>query len=256
MHPRSEQLKALLVPLFTAIRFLTLLPFSWRVGDDVKYFSASLYYFPAVGLLIGSFGYMLAKLLCVFFPIQIAAVAILFFLACISGCLHLDGAADSADGLLSSRPREQALEIMKDSRTGAMGVIALVFLLLGKYAALSSMNTEVFCLAVFFMPLAGRCAILFAMAIQKYARKEGGLGQLFYSEKIKKPAILALIFLLITLAVFAPEILLILPVALFFTVVLFARWCNAKLGGATGDTLGASCEIAELATSLVFASLL
>jgi adenosylcobinamide-GDP ribazoletransferase len=256
MHPRSEQLKALLVPLFTAIRFLTLLPFSWRVGDDGKYFSASLYYFPAVGLLIGSFGYLLAKLLCVFFPIQIAAVAILFFLACISGCLHLDGAADSADGLLSSRPREQALEIMKDSRTGAMGVIALVFLLLGKYAALSSMNTEVFCLAVFFMPLAGRCAILFAMAIQKYARKEGGLGQLFYSEKIKKPATLALLFLLMTLALFAPEVLLPLLGALLLAVVLFARWCNAKLGGATGDTLGASCEIAELATSLVFASLL
>jgi len=145
---------------------------------------------------------------------------------------------------------------MKDSRTGAMGVIAVVFLVLGKYAALSSMNTELFCLAVLLMPLAGRCVILFAMAVQKYARTEGGLGQLFYTEKIKRPAVVASIILLVTLAIFAPEVLLTLPLVLFLTVVLFARWCNAKLGGATGDTLGASCEISELVTSLVFASLL
>ena len=256
MISRSEWLKSFLFPLYTAIRFLTLLPLSWHAEDDGKYFSASLYYFPAVGLLIGVLGYILAKLLCLFLPIQVASVAVLFFLAFISGCLHLDGAADSADGLLSSRPREQALEIMKDSRAGVMGVIAVVFFLLGKYSALSSMNTEMFCLAVFFMPLAGRCAILFAMAIQNYARPEGGLGQLLYSEKIKKPAALSSVVFLYTLVFFAPKVILILPLALLFTVVAFARWCNAKLGGATGDTLGACCEIGELVTSLVFASLL
>ena len=249
-------MKSYLVPLCTAIRFLTLLPISWRAEEDDKWFGASLYYFPAVGLLIGSLAYIFAQLLCLFLPIQIAAVAVLCFLAFISGCLHLDGAADSADGLFSSRRREQALEIMKDSRTGAMGVIAVVFLLLGKYAALSSMNPQMFCLSVFFMPLAGRCIILLAMSIQKYARPEGGLAQLFYSEKIKKAALLSSAIFLIILAVFAPEALLILPLALILTVVAFARWCNAKLGGATGDTLGASCEIGELVTSLVFASLL
>jgi adenosylcobinamide-GDP ribazoletransferase len=249
-------LKSFLIPLSTAIRFLTLLPLSWRVKDDEKNFSTSLYYFPVVGLMIGSSAYILAILLCAFLPIQVATVVLLFFLAFISGCLHLDGAADSADGLLSSRPREKALVIMKDSRTGAMGVIAIVFILLGKYAALSSMNSQIFCLTVFFMPLAGRCTIVCIMAIQKYAHKEGGLGQLFYSGKSKKPAILSLFILLITLSLFASEAILVLSAALFIAITFFVRWCNAKLGGATGDTLGASCEIAELVTAVSFVTLL
>jgi len=249
-------LKSFLVPLSTAIRFLTLLPLSWCVKDDEKNFSASLYYFPVVGLMIGSFAYFLAIFLCAFLPIQVVTVAVLFFLAFISGCLHLDGTADSGDGLLSSRPRKKALAIMKDSCTGAMGVIAIVFILLGKYAALSSMNTQVFCLAVFFMPLVGRCTIVFTMAIQKYAHKEGGLGQLFYSGTSKKPAILSFFILLIMLSVFASGVLPGLSVALFVAIGLFSRWCNAKLGGATGDTLGASCEIAELVTAVSFVSFL
>ncbi len=249
-------MKHFFVPLATAIRFLTLVPLSWHASDDENHFHASLYYFPVVGLLIGAVACSLSLLLCKFFPIQVVSVAMLVFLALISGCLHLDGAADSADGLLCSRPREKALAIMKDSRTGAMGVVAIVFILLGKYAALSSMNSEILCLSVFFMPLAGRCTIVFTMAIQQYARKEGGLGTLFYTEKSKKPALVSLFVLLIFLALFCFKVLLILSVALFISTLLFSRWCNGKFGGATGDTLGASCEIAELVTALSFATLL
>jgi len=247
--------KSLLVPLSSAIRFLTLVSLTWGINEDEANFSASLYYFPLVGCMIGFFGYLLAILLCAFLPIQIAAVMVLFFLAAISGCLHLDGVADSADGLLSSRSREKALAIMKDSRTGAMGVVAIVFLLLGKYAALSSMSEGILSLSAFFMPLVGRCVIVIVMAIQKYAHKEGGLGRYFYSGKNKMPAVSALFILLIMLVVFAPEFFLIIPVVLFLTIGLFARWCNKKFGGATGDTLGASCEIAELVTALSFAAL-
>jgi len=255
MGLRSKPLKSFLVPLTTAIRFLTLIPLSWHVRDDEKYFNKSLYYFSAVGLLIGSVNYILAIILSAFLPTQVAAVVMLFSLAAISGCLHLDGVADSADGLLSSRPKEKALAIMKDSRTGAMGVVAIVFILLGKYAVLSSMAREIFCLSVFFMPLVGRCTIVFVMAIQQYARKEGGLAQLFYSGNSRKPAIMSLFVLLIVLVLFASEVLLILTVTLSLTIVFFTKWCNAKLGGATGDTLGASCEIAELVTALSFATL-
>jgi len=249
-------LKSLLVPFFTAIRFLTLLPLSWHVGNDREHFSTSLYYFPVVGLMIGALGYLFASLLCKFLPIQVASAGMLFFLAFISGCLHLDGVADSADGLLSSRPREKALAIMKDSRTGAMGVIGIVFILLGKYAALSSMDMEMFCLSVFFMPLAGRCVIVCTMAIQRYARKEGGMGTYFYSGKSKKPAIFSLFVLLSTLGIFASKALPVFSVALFVIIALFTRWCNGKLGGATGDTIGASCEIAELVTAVSFVTLL
>ncbi len=248
-------MKSFFVPLSAAIRFLTVLPLSWRTGDDSSSFSVSLYFFPVVGALIGSLGYVLAALLCNFLPIKVVAVCMLGFLAFISGCLHLDGLADSADGLLSSRPRERALEIMKDSRTGAMGVVAIVFLLLGKYSALSSMDIKTFCLAIFFMPLAGRCSLVFVMALQSYARKEGGLGQLFYSEKSKKAAGLSLLIMMFLLAVLAPSAIAVVFITLFCTLFLFTRWCNVKLGGATGDTLGAACEIAEMVTAIAFVTL-
>lgn len=239
----------------TAIRFLTVLPLSWRAEDDSGSFSVSLYFFPVVGALIGSFGYLLSLLLCLFLPIEVAAVCMLGYLAFISGGLHLDGLADSADGLLSSRPRERALEIMKDSRTGAMGVIAIVFILLGKYAALSSMDAKTFSLAIFFIPLVGRCSLVFVMAVQKYARKEGGLGLLFYSEKSKKAAVLSLLILVSLLALFAPRAIPVVFVTLFCSLFFFTRWCNSKLGGATGDTLGGGCEITEMVTAIAFVTL-
>ncbi len=203
-----------LVPLSTAIRFLTMLPLSWRVEEDSANFSTSLYYFPVVGLLIGSLGYFLAAILCLFLPTTVVSVCMLCFLAFISGCLHLDGLADSADGLFSSRPREKALEIMKDSRVGPMGVVAIVFIILGKYAALISMDAKMICLSVFFMPLVGRCALVFIMATQQYARKEGGLGTLFYSEKSKKAAVLSLFIMLFFLSILKSAALPILPLLL------------------------------------------
>jgi len=185
MSRSGNVLKSFFSPLSTAIRFLTIMPLPASGTDDKNSFSRALYFFPVIGVLIGFSAYIFATLLCQFLPPQVASLSMIVFLAFVSGCLHLDGLADSADGLLSSRPRERALEIMKDSRTGAMGVVAIVFILLGKYAALSSMDSRMFCLSVFFMPLAGRCTLVFVMALQKYAREEGGLGQLFYSEKSK-----------------------------------------------------------------------
>lgn len=248
-------MKSFFIPLSTAIRFLTLLPLSWRMEEDGDNFRTSLYFFPVVGVLIGSLGYLLATILCLFLPVEVVAVCMLCFLAFISGCLHLDGLADSADGLFSSRPREKALEIMKDSRVGAMGVVAIVFLILARYAALSSLDIKMLCLSIFFMPLVGRCVLVFIMATQQYARKEGGLGTLFYSDKSKKAAVLSLLIMMFLLTILNSAALLTLPLILFMTIFLFIKWCNAKLGGATGDTLGAACEIAETVTVLTFSAL-
>lgn len=248
-------MKSFFIPLSTAIRFLTLLPLSWRMEEDGDNFRTSLYFFPVVGVLIGSLGYLLATILCLFLPVEVVAVCMLCFLAFISGCLHLDGLADSADGLFSSRPREKALEIMKDSRVGAMGVVAIVFLILARYAALSSLDIKMLCLSIFFMPLVGRCVLVFIMATQQYARKEGGLGTLFYSDKSKKAAVLSLLIMMFLLTILNSAALLTLPLILFMTIFLFIKWCNTKLGGATGDTLGAACEIAETVTVLTFSAL-
>jgi len=174
------------------------------------------------------------------------------FLAGISGCMHLDGLADSADGLLSSRPREVMLRIMKDSRSGVMGVLAVCFILLLKFAALTSLDSREMLSAFLLMPLVGRTAILFTMARLPYAREEGGLGLLFYSNATRKTALIALILVSIFISFFFTALFLQIFVFVSLWVLLFGHWCSCKLGGATGDTLGAVCEIAETATALAF----
>lgn len=255
--PDCENQNTLLLLRFcTAMRFLTLVPISWRAEEDPHHFAGSLTFFPVVGGLIGAGGTLLAALLLAFFPQPVAVILILFYLAFISGCLHLDGLSDSADGLLSSRPREESLSIMKDSRAGAMGVVAVVCLFLAKYAALSAMTPKVLCLAVFFMPFAGRCAILLSMACLQYARKEGGLGVLFYSDDSKSAAFLASAALLLALLILAPGHLIAAVAGLSAVNIFFNKWCRSRLGGATGDTLGAVCELSEMVVAVAFTATL
>lgn len=248
----EKRLPVLFARFCTAVRFLTIVPVSWRAKDDPHQFNKCLQFFPVIGALIGAVGYLGAYFLLFFFPQQVVAVVALIYLAFISGFLHLDGLSDSADGLLSYRPREDCLSIMKDSRAGAMGVIVVVCVMLAKYSALSSMAPEKLCLAIFFMPLAGRSAILFSMSRLPYAKPEGGLGRLFYSESAKTTAWAAFLSLVILLLALAPSQLCIVLIAILAVNVIFGRWCRMKLGGATGDTLGAVCELTEAITAVAF----
>jgi len=247
-----SRLKQALLLFATSFRFLTIVPLSWQAGEDHTRFERCLGFFPVVGLVIGGICCSLAGFFSLFFPPAVVTVAGMVFLAGISGCMHLDGLADSADGLLSSRPREVMLRIMKDSRSGVMGVLAVCFILLLKFAALTSLNNREMLSALLLMPLIGRTAILFTMARLPYAREEGGLGLLFYSSATRKTALIALILASIFISFFFTAQFLQIFIFVSLWVLLFAHWCSCKLGGATGDTLGAVCEIAETATALAF----
>ncbi len=241
--------------LLTAIRFLTVVPISFAVKEDGRFFQASLFWFPLVGMLIGTAAAAPVLLLGPFLPPSVLAIMGIVILAAVSGCLHLDGLADSGDGLLSARPKEQALEIMRDSRSGAMGVIALILVLLAKYSSLSAVSAPVMATVLFCMPIAGRTAILLTMAFLPYARKEGGLGSLFYSSKSRGLACVAMLFCLAAGFFFSWQVALLLMIAVLSTVTLFSFWCYKKLGGATGDTLGAVCELTECGTAIALSSL-
>jgi adenosylcobinamide-GDP ribazoletransferase len=253
--------EALLNPLagfLAALRFLTIVPLSWGRAEDGRYFAASLPWFPVIGLLIGLAIAVILLLLTPFFPQPVLAFMAIVLLAAASGCLHLDGLADSGDGLLSARPRERILEIMRDSHIGAMGVITLILMLLGKYAALSCLDDSFFLITLIIMPVAGRCAILVTMAVLPYAREGEGLGRCFYSPATRIAALGAILFWTATVAAASFFLLdsrqitlaLFLLVAPGCTLASFALWCHAKIGGATGDTLGAICELSELMTAV------
>ncbi len=254
VHPILLAVRYPLRSFLTACRFLTIIPFSWKSADDARFFQASLLWFPVIGLFIGLGTMFLVSLVAGFLPLSLTALFGMLLLGGISGFLHLDGVADSGDGLLSSRPRKRALEIMRDSRTGAMGVLFLFFLLLGKYAALSSLSSTTLLTTLILMPVAGRTAILLTMAILPYARKEDGLGRLFYSKDRYVIAVAALLFFVVCSWLLVSSVTMIFFPALLLGVGVFSVWCFVKLGGATGDTLGCVCEFSELSLAIAAVS--
>ena len=238
--------------LVAALRLLTIAPIPGVWGSAEEDLARSLPWFPIVGLGLGLAVAGLAWAIVWVAPSLISAAVLVVVLAGFSGCLHLDGLADTADGLLSSRPRERKLEIMRDSHIGAMGVIAIVGVWSLKFAALASVMPERLWTAVLIMPLAGRCAIVVQMASLPYARTTG-LASVFYGRPRRLAALWAAGFL----AAVAWGVLglrgLVVWAACIAAALVFSCYVYRRIGGATGDTLGAVCEIVEVLPALVLA---
>jgi len=237
--------------LLAALRFLTILPVPGTWGTSRDDLARSVPWFPVVGLLLSAVAGGVAWALAAAPPLLAAAVLVVLLLA-FSGGLHADGLADSADGLLSARPRDRVLEIMKDSRIGVMGTTAIVCVLLLKFAALASLPGSQLWRAALLMPLAGRTAIVVQMALLPYVRPEG-LGAVFYRRRPRWAAGWALAVLGATAWAAAAWRGLTAWAVCVALAVAFSVYVYRRIGGATGDTFGAVCEIAELAPALTLA---
>jgi adenosylcobinamide-GDP ribazoletransferase len=210
--------------------------------------------FPVVGLLIGVVLMLLDALYLLVLPPLVAAACAVISLVFLTGGLHIDGLADTADGFFSSRPREEILRIMRDSRTGAMGATAVACLLILKVAALSSVTPEARARAILLAPIAGRCAMAMAMGYLPPARPDG-LAAMLRPKKVKNLQTWPAVFLLIAgalvwgmsgIVVSAISLIALAPLSLFI-------W--RKIGGMTGDTLGATCEVVEAVALMAAAAL-
>lgn len=229
-----------------AFRFLTIIPLGKEkvvAPDRVK---GSLNYYSVVGLVLG----------CALGSVSIGTsalrlgwsenVIIVAFLALLTGGLHLDGLADTADAIFSSKPREEKLRIMRDSRIGTMGAIALWVNLSLKAAflgELSGLNKVSF---LIFMPAVGRGLMVWSIVKFPYARNSG-LGSLFQGGSIwtltANTAVLAGAGLLL-LGICSLVIIAVVWAAVHLLSILLTR----LLGGLTGDTYGAVCEFSETLT--------
>ncbi len=157
--------------LLAAIAFLTRLPVPARVHADEPALYRSAQWFAAVGLLLGGLFAGTAWLLLLVFPPSIAAVLLLIVDACLTGALHLDGLADSADGLGGGRTREDILRIMRDHAIGSYGAVAVILALLLKAVCLSELfATHHGFWFLFAVPTFARWAIVLLSAAQPYAR--------------------------------------------------------------------------------------
>ena len=242
-----------------ALRFLTLLPLPGRYGSEARDLAGSVWFFPLVGLLLGAvaaaFAFVVPHHILPAWP---AAVLTVILLLALSGALHMDGLSDTADGFLSSRSRERILEIMKDSRTGAMGVMAVCCTLLLKAACLAQFQWDELFVRVLLMVLAGRCMMVISIMLLPYARSEGGLGTAFFTPRggLHRLACSAWALGVLAAAAWALQSYagLVAAGGALAVTLLFAGVCSRKIGGATGDTLGATCEIAETVTALCFSA--
>ncbi|HHO47912.1 MAG TPA: adenosylcobinamide-GDP ribazoletransferase [Desulfobacteraceae bacterium] len=231
---------------FAAFRFLTVFPLPSSLGRKEEDLAGAVYFFPVVGLVLGAMAVAGALLIRHLFPPFPAAVLLVGLILSFSGALHLDGLADTADGFFSARDRDTILEIMRDSRIGVMGAASLFLLLTLKVACLTVMDHGLVLKASLLTPLAGRCALLLAMGVLPYARPDGGLGTLFYSSPLRRRAAVGgtVILFVVSTAVLGFRGLAAASV-IGAATLLFCLFCHRKIGGATGDTLGASCEAAE-----------
>ncbi|MDD5599755.1 MAG: adenosylcobinamide-GDP ribazoletransferase, partial [Victivallaceae bacterium] len=238
---------------FGALTLLTVMPVPGYKPAE-KDIAHSKAFFPFVGLLVGIIACGAAKVLICFAPPAITAVIIVILLAAASKGFHLDGLADTADGFFSSRPREQMLEIMRDSRIGSMGVVALITVLGLKGAGFFSLATPDIPSAALFSAVAGRCGMTFYVFISQYAREEG-LGKVTF--RYKSP--LCLIWILAFLAgtgwlLFGNRGLIIAGTVIVF-VILWSLYTRRQIGGATGDTLGACEELCEMLIPVILCCL-
>lgn len=245
-----------------AFQFLTRLPVNVRLSYTDDLFRRSTVYYPLVGLVVGGLLALAAWPLAMVLPSMPASVLLTGMWVALTGALHVDGLMDTADGLLSHRPREKMLEIMKDSRVGAMGVIAGALLLLFKASLLASLlegwTAEGAVLApaaaVMLAPVWGRWFVVWAIASWPNARAGSGLGGLFATVGRREAAASTLPALLATGAVWlafgqsASEAVLYTVGLIVLTGAIgygLARSMARKLGGLTGDTYGALAETLE-----------
>jgi adenosylcobinamide-GDP ribazoletransferase len=230
----------MLADLRGALTFLTVLPVGYPEGGKP---GAQVAYYPLVGLLIGLCVAGMAALP-LFSPEVRAALALIVWVA-LTGGLHLDGFADSCDGLLATVDPARRLEIMKDPRCGAFAVIGVGLLLIGKYSALQHIPPLMLLLPV----VLGRWSMVLALAAFPYARSTG-LGAYFREGFGRTQVILAAAFAIVISAVVSAAVdvrLLMLLAVPPLTVLLIGRWAAVRLGGGlTGDVYGALCELTEL----------
>ena len=237
-------------PFLAAIQFLTVFPFPKSFVGGEKELEKCVPFFPVIGLLLGIVIAAIDYVVGLVLPPMPLSVITALAMTGISGGLHMDGLADTADGFFSARPRERVLEIMRDSRTGVMGVIAVVFVIILKISLLMSLSPDLRFSIILLMPLAGRCSLVMMMRILPYVRQQSGLATAFGVEKSWVNVLWSSVFFVMAGLIMEKWLGLAVSISSLLVAVLFLVYCFRKIGGYTGDTLGAVCEITEIVPAL------
>ncbi len=240
-------LKRELEYFFGAIRFFTRLPVPGWVGHSAEALNQSARYFPAVGLLVGGIGALIYLGAALIWPQPVAVLLSMAATIYATGAFHEDGLADTVDGLGGGWEKLRILEIMKDSRVGSYGVVAMVLALLGKFTLLNGLDAALIPFALLAGHAFSRLCSTLLLATMDYVREDLLAKSKPLATRLSTGA------LLVALGSVIP-VLFLLPIAnvlsacclaaisTFWLALKFRRW----LGGYTGDCLGATQQVSEI----------
>jgi adenosylcobinamide-GDP ribazoletransferase len=231
--------------MFTALAFFTRIPCTAWGAHSEEDLNQAAKYFSLVGVVVGAVAALVYLAASTMLPSSLAILLSMVSTLLLTGAFHEDGLSDAVDGLGGGWEKEQALAIMKDSRIGSYGAIALVMALLVKFQSLSSLPPALVPAVLVVGHSLSRFASVTLMYFQRYVR-ENGKAKLLAQHISGTGLLVAAIFGLAPLALLAPQ----LWWALVPVVVVgawFARTLMRRLGGYTGDCLGAMQQLCELA---------
>lgn len=246
----------------TALQFLTIFRVRKDHEVDESDLARSMTYFPFVGFVIGIILVYADKALLWLFPDTIANIFLLLLGALITRALHIDGLADSVDGITGGSDAESRLAIMKDSRIGTAGVLAVLFVLLIRYACLNTLFYDFKTAALLTAPAFSRWSQMLMMFEAEYGREEG-LGSAFVGH-VRYGGLVAASIITVGLSGFViyqydmrtAVLAICIPIAVALFTVLWRWYVVRKTGGVTGDSIGAVSEMNEALTLLLFVFLL
>jgi len=242
----TQQIRRLGNEIVVAFQFLTRIPMPW-VAFEADSLSRATKFFPLVGLVVGSGAVLLRRVLTFHMNRPLVAAILLLYLVLITGCLHEDGLADTADGFGGGRTKDQILAILKDSRIGSYGATALVLSLLVRYLLLASLPLEHFAAYVISSHVLCRWSSLPLSYFLPPAREQDGQG----ARVAKLTSLASLIFgSIFSFAVVALALRwsAVTPALVTILTVALSGWVYArKIGGVTGDCFGAANQLTEIA---------
>jgi cobalamin 5'-phosphate synthase/cobalamin synthase len=235
--------------LLAGIAFLTRLPVGRMAVFDAADVARSAGWFPAIGALLGLFYACAAWLLREHLSLAMVAILLVALDAVLTGALHFDGLADAADGFGGGKDREDVLRIMRDHAVGSYGATALILLVALKVAAYARLlSTAHWFYAIALTPVLGRWALVLLTGWLPYARSSpsvvGGM---------KRPAtVWGTATAAVLMAATRYPRAWVAAAAVLFVTICFGSYSRRRIGGITGDVLGANLQLSESAALIAF----
>ena len=252
-----NRVKVELALFWLALGFFSRIPVPANLDFSAKKLNQSCRYFPVVGWLIGGCCSAVYYFTQLYFSVDIAILFAMLTGVLLTGAFHEDGLMDSADGLGGGWTREQKLAIMKDSRVGSYGSIAIWFVLTIKFALLLSYSNislssySSIILSVLIAHPLSRTVATVMMFISPYVRETADTKSKSVAEpKHNSDLVISLILGLLPLLLL-PELILPMLFALVVFVFCFRRFVHKQVGGITGDLLGLAQQLSELLIYMV-----